>query len=383
MLRCFMDETITVVINEVNSIVGTLSCFVNTGMKDDADYINGTVHLAEHLIAKSIYLNNQTYAFTNANVDKEYMCIYGQALFSNFNDLLNAVININIDFSHDNIEREKQLIWNQENYKLLSNFRLLDMEKMEYNVFGEDNKLHMPTLVTRDDFFNIDDQMIKKYIREKICNSRVTYIFSVNPNNVDMEDLLNKVTKRDKLISTYDNGFYGKKHEELLCMQKRNTLQIKNYKPKFFMFAFEINEIKTIDEYLTINCLTILYRAVLNRHFEQTSNLLIDASLKIYDKTALLILYCKKRDDIYKVLSSIDLKNVSQVLDNVKRSILFSLIEKISTPIELHRYQFKTLKMFDQGKCFDVNELFDIFEKITLDKLVAFHKRCLASNYYQ
>ena len=384
MFGCFMDERTTIVINQVDSIVGSMSCFVNRGMKDDIDYINGTAHLTEHLIAKSIYISNKAYAFSNANVDKEYTCFFGQALSINFNDLLNAVINIDIDFSFENIEREKQHIWNQENYKLLNNFRLLDLEKMEYNVFGEKNKLHMPTLVTREDFFKINAQMIKKYIREKINNSGITFFLSINSKNVDVNSLLNKIAKINKHISDYgDDSYDNFSEEELSCMRKRNTLQIKNYKPKFFMSAFKVDGIKTVDEYMAINCLTVLYRVILNKFFEQTSNILLEASLKIYDETALLILYSKNQEDIYKVLSAIDFKDVLQVLNNVKRSLLFLLIEKISNPIELHRFQFKTLKFYDRGNCFEINDLYEIFEKITINKLITLHKRCLASTYYQ
>ena len=384
MLRCYLDENTTIVINELDSIVGSMSCFVNRGMKDDIDYINGTAHLTEHLIAKSIYISNKPYAFSNANVDKEYTRFFGQALSTSFNDLFNAIINLDIDFSFEKIEREKQHIWNQENYKLLNNFRLLDLEKMEYNVFGEKNKLHMPTLVTREDFFKINAQMIKKYIREKMNNSEITFFLSINPKSVDIDSLINKIVKIKAHFSDYGDDSYDIfSEEELSCMRKRNTLQIKKYKPRFFMSAFKVDSIQTVDEYMAINCLTVLYKVILNRFFEQTPNKLLEVSLKIYDETALLILYSKKREDFYKILSAIDFKDVLQVLDDVKRSLLFLLIERISNPIELHRFQFKTLKFYDRGTCFEIDDLYEIFEKITINKLIILHKRCLASTFYQ
>lgn len=386
-MRCFVKENVTVVLNETDSVIGTFSCFINRGMKDDVDYINGTAHLTEHLIAKSIDLCGKVYAFTNANVDKECTCFWGQAFSTVFYDLINATIDMNLNLSDESIEREKNYIWSQENSKLLKDFKLLDLEKLEYSIFGEKNNLHMPTLVTKDDFFKIDQRMIRKYIYEKIKSSKITCLFSINPLSVDVDRVvdrvLEKVKKRsERWIDNLDTGtiFF---ESELLCMQARNTLQIKKHNAKFFMAAFKIDGVKTIDDYMAINCLAVLYRTILNTNYERKNRGIFQVSLKDYDETVLLVVHGKRQENICRVLSAMNLDNFFCVLDNIKCSLLFSLFEKISNPIELHRFQFKTLKFYDPGCCFDVNDLQEIFDKITMKKLQTVHNKCLASGYYQ
>ena len=139
-----IGEYLTLIINhEAAQSVFSISYFILSGMKDDIRYFNGTAHLTEHLLAQSLFCADNPFIFANAYVDKEHTCFYGQTFSPYFNQLLYSFLNLfrNLQVDSDSMDTEKQVIAHVENRKTASNHQLLDLEKLEYYVFSENDGL--------------------------------------------------------------------------------------------------------------------------------------------------------------------------------------------------------------------------------------------------
>lgn len=384
MVRYKIDENLTLIINrDVMPSIFSISYIMLSGMKDDIRYINGTAHLAEHLLARSLFCADIPFIYTNAFVDKEYTCFYGQTFFPYFNQLLHRFLNIfkNMQIDSDSIDAEKHVIAHFENKKTESNHQLLDLEKLEHLIFTENDGLHMPTLILESTFSNIDSSMIKSFVANELAASKKYLMISGGLQDSDISELV-KSAKELRSVQL-ENGSYTLCEETLIKARKLNTLQIEKYKTRYYMAGILLEQLDSIREWLALNILSVFYKTYINNFLHKTRNYLIDLSLKQYKNACILIFYYYVDiENTMELLSSIKLEYFSELLISMKRTFLFPFLEKIINPLEYHKLQFKSICFNRNNEVFQLSKIMEILESITPAYIAEVHNKCLRGQYY-
>lgn len=380
-----IGEKLTLVINhEVTSSVFAISYFMLSGMKDDIKYINGTAHLAEHLLARSLFCVDNSFMYTNAYVDKEYTCFYGQTFSPYFDELLHRFLHLfrNLQIDLDYMVGEKHVIAHIENKKTAGNRQILDLEKLEYIIFSDDDGLRMPTLISENSFFEIDDSMVKRFVFNELVESKKYIMISGDFKHSEILKIVENVTAEYGDAQKKDNSVLLR-DEPLARTDKQNMFLIEGYKPRHSMTAILLNKVDSIEEWFALNILCVFYKTYISNFLQNSRNYLIDLSVKQYENSCLLIFYCfADFRNLMNLLHSIDLSYFSELLVSMKRAFLFPLIEKVFNPLECHKLQFKSICFNRVDKIFQPSKIMEIIDNITPKYIAEVHLKCLSGTYY-
>lgn len=379
-----IGEYLTLIINhEAAQSVFSISYFILSGMKDDIRYFNGTAHLTEHLLAQSLFCADNPFIFANAYVDKEHTCFYGQTFSPYFNQLLYSFLNLfrNLQVDSDSMDTEKQVIAHVENRKTASNHQLLDLEKLEYYVFSENDGLHMPTLILENSFFRIDNTMVRSFIFNELSKSKKYLVISGEFSDSTISRIVKSVTEFGDIQNEGDSILLC--DEELKRARKQNNLQIEEYKPKHCMTGILLKKVDSIKEWFALNILCVFYQTYINNFLRKTRNHLIDLAAKQYENACILIFYYfADFENTMDLLYSIELGYFSELLISMKRTFLFPFMEKIINPLEYHKLQFKSICFNRADEILQSSKVMEVVDSITPEYIVEIHNKCLNGKYY-
>lgn len=344
-----IGKNIELIINSIDIPYYCFSYYIATGMKDDWKYTSGLAHLTEHVIIENFiekYKDIDENAIINAFVDKEYTCFYGKVLRKNLNRFIETFPMLVVDslnhISNEIIEVQKEIIYNIENARVLSNERLLNILQLEQNIFCSD--LKYPTIIDNyEKFTNIKKEQIIDFVKNEYLNAKHYIIISGSDINSSI------ITSNFNNIKSIYSKRNSKKNERIdlnadLNVKLEDINNIGNN-----IVCIPIIKFKTLEEYFACNVLIKMYKTHIYDKLKGSEKYIEDVSFKVYNNSVLLFFSYSIYDIKTLVyLKDFDINDQLELLETMKKHSIFNYLNKI-TNIEIYNKEiFKCIYYFNQ-----------------------------------
>ena len=361
--------------NHINVPFTCISYFITTGMKNDT--IRGISHLTEHVIVEEImkaapklYKNS----LVNAYVDKETTCFYATMLSENVIDIIRIFGNIlsffNSGIPKDEIERQKNIILNVENERILSNTELLNILSLEQKAFK--SRLKIPVFLD-ESFTFIGEKDIKAHLESEYYSSSHYLIITGNIPLADYELLSYFKSMSNSLSNNVINAKCDNIPDYDIPFEKFNDTVRK-------IVAITIISIRTAKEYFALHILCLFYKVYINKFLENTGFFVKDVSFKLYsEKDVIFFKYNTFYQGTFEILQNVNIDKYIDLFMDIKKHFLFGYLQKSSDFLKFNKEIFK-LKRY-VNITLNYENMVSLIESVSYENLKNIHNSVL-NGYY-
>lgn len=361
--------------NHVDLPFSCVSFFLDIGMKDDT--IQGISHLIEHIIIEELmksfpdlFQNNRIDAY----VDKEFTCFHAMVLSENINKILFAFSHLfdcmNDELSREIIEAQKDIIFEIENERVLSNPQLINILLLERLAFS--GKLKKTTIVNRE-FLFLDENGIKEFYKNNYLTSTKHLILSGDISNLNIEMLF----ESNELIHTPKNSIISGDNEKEYCIPVDNFDDLMEIKK---IVAITINNPKCSIEYYTLHIICLFYKVLINNILKNTECYVKDITFKLYsEETIIFFHYNKYYDGTLQILQNIEVDNCEDMFLKIKKHFLYGYLQKSCNLLDFNKEIYKLFRFFCEK--IDYKNIVNLINGVGINDVVAMHQKILNGNY--
>lgn len=356
-----LPNKVDILLNNIESDFLYLNIYFDTGFKDDVEYQIGSVHLAEHIISKSVTkkmnITQFPFIWSNAFTSKEYTCFWHMIkkeevnlLISYVQEYLLLIQNV-YDYKLIDIEQEKERLY-AENKAVLDNTLLMNLLFVESQLFISGHSI--PTFFCNEDenYFLLLKENSVRLLAERYKNSRITIVITGKITSNHLQSLYNISAKR---MLSADKTFKNISHNIVFPDYKR--LSYIAYKIHIFEFHGSIYRLDILAKF---------YQAVLYNKFHK--NIILDYEIKVLNDEILFVIFFHDVSGV-EAFSSINYDDAlllnRELVYLIKNELVFTLAKDFCDPYKMNFQIFKfyhdTHKLFNKMDI--LHEIYDITEK--------------------
>lgn len=335
-----------VILNPVDLPITSVSLFVNIGVKHDS--ICGITHLIEHVIIEELKKREPELfrrSFINGYIDKEFTCFYATVLSEDLNKLLNLFSCLYICMEKKLIDEivktQKKVIYNIENQRILSNFKLINILMLEQLIFEGGLR---KTIIVDEKFLNLDEWQIRNFCNQIYSQVEHYLIVSGNISEADVEKIYNSGCE---IIST--SG-------EIQNITERSTIllnKIVNIDEIEKIVAISIENLEGINEYYALHIVCLFYKIYINNQLKHIDVFLRDVTFKLYsEKIIILFEYNDKYIETISLINNIKIEDYMELYEDVKKHFLYAYLQKECNLIEFNKEIYKMRRFFGKKLTF-------------------------------
>lgn len=361
------------IINPVDLPIVCVSLFVDTGMKNDS--ICGISHLIEHIIIEE-FKKKEPELFRqnliNGYIDKEFTCFHATVLRKDLNKLLIAFSGLydcmKKKLSDEVVKSQKEIIYNIENERILSNPQLINILLLEQLAFiGEVKK----TTIVDETFLTLSEKQIREFCNQTYLSSQHYLIISGDLLGLNIEELYNNGRE---LIST-PNVIENKTKSVSIPLDKINDINdIRK------IIAISIDSVDGVNEYYALHIICLLYKVYINNLLKDTDVFLNNITFKLYtEKIILFFNYNKNYDRTLPAVSAIKIESCGELLENVKKHFFYGYLQKSCNLIEFNKEIYKVARFF--GENLNFKNIVGFINSVDFNDIEKIHNKILSGKY--
>lgn len=355
-----------------------VSLFIEVGMKDDL--IHGMSHLTEHIIIEELMKKEPVLfdkCLINAYVDKEFTCFYATVLRKDLNELLFAFNHLfdcmENEISKEIIETQKNIIFNIENERILSNPQLVNILLLEQNAFT--GSVKNPTIVDKS-FFVLDESKIKEFYRQTYLGSQQYLIISGDVADLNYEKILDNDSEtlmlKSKNIPRYDN------ENNIIPIPLYNFDDIEDIRKTV---AVTIEPLSKLHEYYALHIICMLYKVLINNVLKDEGIFIKDITFKLYSEKYIIFFgFNCYYDNTASLLRDIEIEKYSDFFKNIKKHFLYGYLKKTSDILAFNKEIYKIFRFF--GESLNFKNMVGFIKKVKFSDILMLHNKILDGNYF-